>query len=355
MAFWIGCSSASSAGTPSTRLRPMALSTGRVRFRTRACSSTASRARVRDGGLRLTTQAGGPSTTGTQNLSSTCPRGPVELVSLRCVSMPESCARPQQLSVMSVAVAQAASATHTRAGERGVQARHGQFCMMCSSAIVPATPTSAKPCRIPATTRSWWASLYRTRRSCASSSWHQKDTVVGQETLAQSGGVEESYKFSISDCRGDSDLGLRSSWHLAQKNAAAQWVDLYYPSFVPRPLSKKHVNIINSSVTAVRIYKGDGLEDEIELSLPFVLILQSGRIWHRLHLKFQFWQSRCVCGPCDWNRPTRNTFTIRNQCPVWCSSFYSWHCPYYGPYCRPTLDNGWCSWRLAIVYSVNWQ
>jgi len=123
--------------------------------------------------------------------------------------------------------------------------------------------------------------------------------VVGQETLAQSGGVEESYKFSISDCRGDSDLGLRSSWHLAQKNAAAQWVDLYYPSFVPRPLSKKHVNIINSSVTAVRIYKGDGLEDEIELSLPFVLILQSGRIWHRLHLKFQFWQSRCVCGPCD--------------------------------------------------------
>ena len=38
---------------------------------------------------------------------------------------------------MSVAVAQAASATHTRAGERGVQARHGQFRMMWSSAIVP--------------------------------------------------------------------------------------------------------------------------------------------------------------------------------------------------------------------------
>jgi len=105
----------------------------------------------------------------------------------------------------------------------------------------------------------------------------------------------------------------------------------------------------------VRMYKGDGLEDEIELSLPFVWIIQPGRIWHRLHLKFQFWQSRCVCGPCDWNRPTRNTFTTRNRCPVWCSSFYSWHCPYYGPYCRPTLDNGWCSWRLAIVYSVNWQ
>jgi len=117
----------------------------------------------------------------------------------------------------------------------------------------------------------------------------------------------------------------------------------------------KHVHIINSSVIAVRMYKGDGLEDEIELSLPFMLILQPGRIWHRLHLKFRFWQSRCVCGPCDWNRPTRNTFTTRNWCPVWCSSFYSWHFPYYGPYCRPTLDNGWCSWRLAIVYSVKWQ
>ena len=35
---------------------------------------------------------------------------------------------------MSVAVAQAASATHTMAGERGVQARHGQFRIMCSSA-----------------------------------------------------------------------------------------------------------------------------------------------------------------------------------------------------------------------------
>ena len=135
----------------------MLLSTGRVRFRTRASSSTASRARVRDGGLRLTTMAGGPSTTGTQNLSSTSPRGPVELVNLRCVSMPESCAMPQQLSVMSVAVAQAASATHTRAGERGVQARHGQFRMMCSCAIVPATPTSAESFRMPSTTRSWWA------------------------------------------------------------------------------------------------------------------------------------------------------------------------------------------------------
>ena len=71
--------STSSAGTPSTRLRPMALSTGRVRFCTRACSSTASQARVREGGLRLTTVTGGPSTTGTQNLSSTCPRGPVDL------------------------------------------------------------------------------------------------------------------------------------------------------------------------------------------------------------------------------------------------------------------------------------
>jgi len=56
--------------------------------------------------------------------------------------------RPPQPSVMSVTVAQAASATHTRAGERGVQARHGQFRMMCSCAIVPATPTSAKHCRI---------------------------------------------------------------------------------------------------------------------------------------------------------------------------------------------------------------
>jgi len=46
----------------------------RVRFRTRACSSTASRARVRDGGLRLTTVSGGPSTTGTQILSSISPR-----------------------------------------------------------------------------------------------------------------------------------------------------------------------------------------------------------------------------------------------------------------------------------------
>jgi len=50
---------------------------------------------------------------------------------------------------MSVAVAQAASATHTRARERGVQARHGQFRMMFSSGIVPATPTSAEPCRMP--------------------------------------------------------------------------------------------------------------------------------------------------------------------------------------------------------------
>jgi len=52
-------------------------------FRTRACSSTVSRARIRDGGLRLTTVAGGPTTTGTQILSSTFPRGPVELVGLR--------------------------------------------------------------------------------------------------------------------------------------------------------------------------------------------------------------------------------------------------------------------------------
>ena len=162
--------STSSAGTPSTRLRPMALSTGRVRFCTRACSSTASQARVREGGLRLTTVTGGPSTTGTQNLSSTCPRGPVDLVGLCCVCMPESWARPQQLSVMSVAVAQAASATHTRAGEQGVQARHGQFRMMCSCVIVPATPTSTEPFRVPATTRSWWVSLYRTRCSRASSS-----------------------------------------------------------------------------------------------------------------------------------------------------------------------------------------
>ena len=42
-----------------------------VRFRTRACSSTASRASIRDGRLRLTTLAGGPSTTGTQIFSST--------------------------------------------------------------------------------------------------------------------------------------------------------------------------------------------------------------------------------------------------------------------------------------------
>jgi len=42
-----------------------------------------------------------------------------------------------------VAVAQAASATHTRAGERGVQARHGQFRMMCSCAIVPADVSRA--------------------------------------------------------------------------------------------------------------------------------------------------------------------------------------------------------------------
>ena len=48
----------------------LSLSTGRVRFRTRACSSTASRARIRDGGLRLTTVAGGPTTTGTLILSS---------------------------------------------------------------------------------------------------------------------------------------------------------------------------------------------------------------------------------------------------------------------------------------------
>ena len=45
---------------------------------------------------------------------------------------------------MSVAVAQAASATHTRAGERGVHARDGQFRMMCSSAIVPACVWLAK-------------------------------------------------------------------------------------------------------------------------------------------------------------------------------------------------------------------
>jgi len=157
----------------------MALSTGRVRFRTRTCSSTASRARVRDGGLRLTTVTGGPSTKGTQILSSTCPRGPVDLVSLCCVCMSENWSRSPQLSVMSVAVVQAASATHTRVGEQGVQARHGQFRMMYSCAIVPATPTSVEPCRIPATTRSWWDSLYRTAR-------------VGQETLAQSGGVQES-------------------------------------------------------------------------------------------------------------------------------------------------------------------
>ena len=81
------CSNASSAGMPSTQLRPMPLSTGRVRFRTRACSSTASRASVRDGRLRLTTVTGGPSTTGTQILSSTFPRGPVEFVGLRCVCM----------------------------------------------------------------------------------------------------------------------------------------------------------------------------------------------------------------------------------------------------------------------------
>ena len=67
----------------------------------------------------MTTVTGGPTTTGTQILSSTYPRGPVELVGLRCVCMPESCASPQQLSVMSVAVAQAASATHTMAGEWG--------------------------------------------------------------------------------------------------------------------------------------------------------------------------------------------------------------------------------------------
>ena len=29
--------------------------------------------------------------------------------------------------------------------------------------------------------------------------------------------VRISYKFTISDCRGDSDLGLHSSWHLAQR------------------------------------------------------------------------------------------------------------------------------------------
>ena len=46
------------------------------------------RARIRDGGLRLTTGAGGPTTTGTQKLSSNCPRGPVELVGLCCVCMP---------------------------------------------------------------------------------------------------------------------------------------------------------------------------------------------------------------------------------------------------------------------------
>ena len=111
----------------------MPLSTGRVRFRTRSCSSTASRARIRDGGLRLTTQAGGPTTTGTQILSSTCPRGPVELVGVRCVCM---LGKAKQLSVMLVTVAQAASANHTMAGERGVQARHGQFRMMCSCEIV---------------------------------------------------------------------------------------------------------------------------------------------------------------------------------------------------------------------------
>jgi len=55
--------SAGSAGTPSKQVRHMPLSTGRVRFCTRACSSRASRARIRDGGLRLTTVAGGPTTT----------------------------------------------------------------------------------------------------------------------------------------------------------------------------------------------------------------------------------------------------------------------------------------------------
>ena len=38
-----------------------------------------------------------------------------------------------------------------------------------------------------------------------------------QEALGNCFPVRISYKFLISDCRGDSDLGLRSSWHLAQR------------------------------------------------------------------------------------------------------------------------------------------
>jgi hypothetical protein len=53
-----------------------------------------------------------------------------------------------------------------------------------------------------------------------------------------------SYRFPISDCRGDSDLGLRSSWHLAAaeacaKNAAAKWAHLFnlgcFPQFWADP------------------------------------------------------------------------------------------------------------------------
>ena len=38
-----------------------------------------------------------------------------------------------------------------------------------------------------------------------------------QEALGNCFPVRISYEFLISECRGDSDLGLRSSWHLAQR------------------------------------------------------------------------------------------------------------------------------------------
>jgi len=101
------------------------------------------------------------------------------------------------------------------AGEQGVQARHGQFRMMCSSTIVPATPTSVEPCRMPATTEE---DVFG--RSTVFKNW--KDAVVGQETPAQSGGVQESMDMFTDTFLPIADMTVDSTTRVAQKPQGAR-------------------------------------------------------------------------------------------------------------------------------------